>query len=388
MVAVARLTASDEAAYYALARYAFNLPQSESRDRAFASLYAHSQAWGSGEPLESGVLGTHFEVDFAGTTYKMSGIGYVASYPETAGNGGISAIMKEAFKDMRAAGETLSYLAPFASTFYRRFGYEGAFDQVEHVLPAAAFPKVPQRSNEVTVHRVPFRAAIAAMREVYERSSDATRGGLRRADWWWQNLADHYPDREVAVATLGERPTGYVIYQREAATFRIIEQFHDDLDTLLALARFIGGHRTAYQQFVYTTGNPESLHDLLPDPSVLSTSVHAYMMARIVDVADFMRRYPYQVTDLAPVLIGITDDYIPENAGVWRLALDDGQATFEKATGKPQIALSIQQLVKATFGVRPLQDAYNLGLIDGDPFTITSVGAAFITRQAQLYDYF
>lgn len=388
MTSVNRLTAADETAYYALARYAFNKPQSETRDRAFASLYEHSAAWGLGSPLESGVLGTHFEVDLAGITYQMSGVGYVASYPESAGHGGIGAIMKEAFKDMRAAGETLSYLAPFSSTFYRRFGYEGAFDQVEHRLAASAFPKVPQRNTGVTVHRVPFRAAIPAMQEVYERSSDATRGGLRRADWWWLNLADHYPDREVAVAMLGERPTGYVIYQREATTFRIFEQFHDDLDALLALARFIGGHRTAYQEFVYTTGNPESLHDLLPDPSVLHTTVRPYMMARIVDVADFMQRYPYQTSDLAPVLIAIQDDYIPENAGVWQLALDDGQASFTRAKGTPQITLSIQQLVKATFGVRSLQDAYSLGLIDGDPFTITSVGAALLNRQAQLYDYF
>lgn len=388
MTSVDRLTASDEAAYYALARYAFNKPQSATRDRAFASLYEHSSAWGIGTPLESGVLGTHFEVDFAGVTYKMSGVGYVASYPEAAGHGGIGAIMKEAFKDMRQAGETLSYLAPFASTFYRRFGYEGAFDQVEHRLVASAFPKVPQRSSEVSVHRVPFRAAIPAMQEVYGRSLDATRGGLRRADWWWLNLADHYPDREVAIATLGDRPTGYVVYQREAATFRIFEQFHDDLDALLALARFIGGHRTAYREFVYTTGNPESLHDLLPDPSVLHTTVRPYMMARIVDVADFMRRYPYQTSDLAPVLIAIQDDYIPENAGVWQLALDDGQASFTRQAGSPQITLSIQQLVKATFGVRSLQDAYSLGLIDGDPFTITSVGSALSGRQAQLYDYF
>lgn len=388
MTTVKQLTPQDEASYYALARYAFNKPTSETRDRAFASLYAHSAAWGVGEPLASGVLGTHFEVDFAGVGYGMSGIGYVASYPEAAGQGGIGDIMRTAFQAMRANGETLSYLAPFSSTFYRRFGYEGAFDQVTHVLPTHAFPKVPKRESGVTVVRVPFRAAISAMAAVYGRSKDATRGGLRRADWWWLNLADHYPDREVAVAMMGERPTGYMVYQRDGDTFRIFELFHDDLDALLALARFTGGHRSAYQQYVFTTGNPESIHDLLPDPSELQTSVRAYMMARIVDVADFMQRYPYQVSDLAPTLIAIQDDHIPENAGLWQLAISDGQVSFTRATGEPQITLSIQQLVKATFGVRSLRAAYTLGLVDGDPFTIASVGEAFLQRQTQLYDYF
>ncbi|WP_125703831.1 GNAT family N-acetyltransferase [Lacticaseibacillus daqingensis] len=390
MTEVRRLVAEDEAAFYALARYAFHKPQSETRDRAFASLYAHSAAWAVGTPLQSGLLGTHFEVDLSGVTYKMSGVGYVSSYPEASGHGGISAIMQQAFADMRANGETLSYLAPFSSTFYRRFGYEGAFDQVTHTIAARDLPKVPRVSAAVTVARVPFRAAIEAMAAVYGRSKDATRGGLRRADWWWSNMADHYPNREVAVAMLGERPTGYVIYERDGDTFRILEQFHDDLDALLALARFITAHRTAFAQFVYTTGNPESLHDLLPEPGALTTTVRAYMMARIVDVQDFMQRYPYQVSDLAPVVIAIQDDFLPANAGLWQLAINDGQVTFERATSTatPALRLSIEQLVKVSFGVRTLRDASNLGLIDGDAFTIASVGDAFLQRQTQLYDYF
>ena len=83
------LQAAQEAEFYALARYAFNKPQSPNRDAAFASLYAHSDVWGIGEPLQSGLLSTNFAVDFAGVNYKMSGIGYVASYPEAGGNGGV-----------------------------------------------------------------------------------------------------------------------------------------------------------------------------------------------------------------------------------------------------------------------------------------------------------
>ncbi|WP_225049072.1 GNAT family N-acetyltransferase [Lacticaseibacillus kribbianus] len=386
---VRRLTEEDESSFYALARYAFHKPQSETRDRAFASLYAHSDAWGTGNPLSSGLLGTHFVVDLAGVTYKMSGVGYVASYPEASGQGGIRTIMAQAFADMRANGETLSYLAPFSATFYRRFGYEGAFDQVTHEMAAADLPKVPRHSGAVTVVRVPFRAAIDAMAAVYGRSKETTRGGLRRADWWWLNMADHYPNREAAVAMLGDHPTGYVIYERVGDLFWVHELFYDDLESLLALTQFCAAHRTAFARFRYTTGDPESLHDLLPDPSVLTSQVRPYMMARIVDVEDFMTRYPYQVSDLAPVVFGIKDDNIPENDGRWRLAINDGQASFTRDTsGVPAITLTIQELVKVCFGVRSLRDAYNFGLIDGDPFTVASLDDAFLQRQTQLFDYF
>ncbi len=383
------LTSNQEQEFYALARYAFNKPQSPQRDAAFASLYAHSDAWGIGSPLQSGLLSTHFAVDFSGVTYRMSGIGYVASYPEAGGNGGITAIMHEAFAKMRANKETLSYLAPFSATFYRRFGYEGAFDKVTHRLATRDTPKLPRANAAIHVQRLRFAAAIPAMQAVYGRNKVATRGGVLRADWWWLNLADHYPAREVAVALMGERPIGYVVYERAGATFIIHECFYDDLDALIALARFVSAHRSAFAEFVYTTGNPESLHDLFPEPGVLKTSVAPDMMARIVDVADFMQRYPYQVSDLAPTIFAISDDFIPENAGLWQLAIDDGRVSFKAVTdGVPAVRLSEQQLVKATFGVRSLTDAYSLGLIDGDAYTIAAISDIFITHQTQLYDYF
>ncbi|WP_461215047.1 GNAT family N-acetyltransferase [Lacticaseibacillus sp. GG6-2] len=386
---VKRLTHDQEQEFYALARYAFNKPQSPHRDAAFASLFAHSDAWGIGEPLQSGLLSTHFAVDFSGVTYKMSGIGYVASYPEAGGNGGITAIMHEAFAQMRKNGETLSYLAPFSATFYRRFGYEGAFDQVTHSLAARDMPKLPRTNAAIHVQRRRFAAAIPAMQAIYGRNKVATRGGVLRADWWWLNMADHYPAREVAVAMMGERPIGYLVYERAGDTFILHEVFYDDLTALIALGRFVSAHRSAFAQFVYTTGNPESLHDLFPEPGVLKTTVAPYMMARIVDVQDFMQRYPYQVSDLAPLIFAISDDFIPENSGLWQLAIDDGKVGFKAVTeGTPAVKLSEQQLVKATFGVRSLRDAYSLGLIDGDAYTIAAISDIFINHQTQLYDYF
>lgn len=386
---VQQLTPANEAQFYALARYAFNKPQTPNRDAAFASLYAHSTAWGSGEPLASGLLGTHFAVDFAGVSYKMSGIGYVASYPEAGGNGQITAIMQAAFAQMRAQHETLSYLAPFSAPFYRRFGYEGAFDQVTHEIQAADFPRVPKPDPAMSVQRRTFTAAIPAMQAIYGRNKAATRGGLIRAKWWWQNLAAHYPQREVALALLGDHPSGYAVYERAGDTFILHELFYDDLAALIALGHFIGAHRSAFARFVYTTGNPESLHDLLPEPGRLKTSVSAFMMARIVDVEDFLQRYPYQVSDLAPVIFAIEDDFIPDNAGLWQLAIDDGRVTCQRVKkGQPAVQLSEQQLVKAAFGVRSLRDSYSLGLIDGDAYTIAAISDIFFSQQTQLYDYF
>ncbi|WP_204122588.1 GNAT family N-acetyltransferase [Lacticaseibacillus mingshuiensis] len=388
MADVYQMQEQDLPAFYALARYAFNKPQSPARDATFKSLFTHSSGWATGEPLSSGLLGTHFTVDLAGTAFKMSGVGYVASYPEASGHGGIGAIMRQAFADMRENGETLSYLAPFSATFYRRFGYENAFEHAIHSIAARDLPKVPVRESKTTVTRLSYGAAIPAMAEVYSRNRNATRGGLRREDWWWLNVASHYPARQVAVAALGDHPVGYVVFEKMGTTFRVHELFYDDLDALLALGRFVTAHRSAFSQFEYEAGDAAGLHDLLPEPGVLTTQLVPFMMARIVDVADFLQRYPYQVSDLAPVVIGIKDDYVPENNASWELAIDDGRVHLAKTDQQPAVVMTEQQLVKASFGVRPLREAYQLGLVDGDAFAAANLSDVFMQTQGQLYDYF
>ena len=383
-----QFTAKDERAFYALARYAFHKPQSPTRDATFASLFAHSLGWGSGEPLSSGFLGTNFTVDLSGTAYKMSGVGYVASYPEATGKGGITALMHHAFTDMRAQGITLSYLAPFSTTFYRRFGYENAFVQATHTLAASDLPKFPLPAD-VTVTRATLNEVIDAISPVYLRNAAITHGGVRRERWWWENMATHYPEREVAVAWLGDHATGYVIYQREDREFIVHEWFFDDLPAMQALGHFIVGHKTAFEKFTYLTGDPDLLYDLVPESRHLSTTIAPYMMARIVDVADFLQRYPYQASDLAPVVMQINDDFIPENTGLWQLQIDDGTTQLTKLTqGEPMVTLSEQELVKASFGVRSLRSAYTLGLVDGDPFTVATLSDLFLQKPSQLYDYF
>ncbi len=62
--------------------------------------YAKAMASLIDEQLTSQVMATPFQVNFHGVRYPMAGIGYVASYPEYRGEGGISAIMKEMLADL------------------------------------------------------------------------------------------------------------------------------------------------------------------------------------------------------------------------------------------------------------------------------------------------
>ena len=81
-------------------------------------------------------------MNFHGVRYPMAGIGYVASYPEYRGEGGISAIMKEMLADLAKQKVALSYLAPFSYPFYRQYGYEQTFEQAEYTIKTEDWPRV------------------------------------------------------------------------------------------------------------------------------------------------------------------------------------------------------------------------------------------------------
>lgn len=65
-----------------------------------------------------------FPMQFDGNTYTMTGIGGVASLPQYRRQGGIRACFEAALPSMYEDGVAFSYLYPFSTAYYRKFGYE------------------------------------------------------------------------------------------------------------------------------------------------------------------------------------------------------------------------------------------------------------------------
>ena len=130
---IKRLDRSQTEAMFKLAAYAFNKEPTVDYREFFARLADHSWNYGVfvDGMLASQVMCTPFAVNYFGTEYKMGGIGYVASYPEYRGLGGIKDTMKMILADMKKDGFALSYLAPFSYNFYRKFGYEQVFGNID-----------------------------------------------------------------------------------------------------------------------------------------------------------------------------------------------------------------------------------------------------------------
>lgn len=386
------LTAADEADFYQLAQYAFNKADSQQRQAFFKQLYQNSDGFGlfADDQLKSGLLATPLAVNFHGRTFKMSGIGYVASYPEFSGQGGISALMQLAFERMDQQGVTLSYLAPFAYGFYRRFGYEQVFDQYHYELQTRDLPRLKWPKSPGQVNRYSLADASDLITAFHEAHPLNQVGGIQRAAWWRQYQVMKHADWEVAVYTnQANEVAGYLIYQRQGTTLVLEELMTSDVASQQQLVNFIFKHQSAYTTIQYASGMNQALADLLPDPRVLKTTIVPYMMARIVNLGAFLADYPYQIAEMAPVTLAITDEFMPRNQGIWQISVHAGQPTITRlATQAADLSLSIQALTKALMGYRALTSLLQYGQITGDQPTAERFDQALVHEKPMLWDYF
>lgn len=398
---IKRLDRTQTEAMFKLASYAFNKEPSVDNREYFARLADHSWNYGVfvDDKLASQVMCTPFAVNYFGTEYKMGGIGYVASYPEYRGLGGITDSMKMILEDMKKDGFALSYLAPFSYEFYRRFGYEQVFENIVYRVTRASLPQAPKKGPG-HVKRLKLRELGTTLQDLYAKSPTNQRGGMVRMEWWWHYILNKKKGRNYAVYynEAGDAE-GYVIYDRAGSTFKVIEWIYLNVNSFKSLARFILSHESAFADFVYLSPNSEhSLSYLLKEPNV-EVTIEPYMMARIVDFEIFLKDFPF-VTGLATqdFYLAVTDDFAEWNTGIWHLHLAKGKkATIKKVStdvtdpafaDKNVLSGKIQEWVQLFMGFRRPGDLAFYGRVSG-PVELFNALEYYLPRGLPtLVDYF
>jgi len=212
-----------------------------------------------------------------------------------------------------------------------------------------------------------------------------------RSDWWLHYLTLKHAWSVAIYRNADQQIEGYLIYDRQATTFAIQEWAASTPTAQQRLANFVTKHGTTFQTFSYEAPSEAPLADLLENPYTVHVTTTPYMMARIVLLHDFLKRYPF-TGDIAPIRLAVTDTTLPANQGIWQLQVTHGQATLNRVTadltGTSDLQLSIQQLTKALFGARNLASAWHYGQLTGDLAAAQRLDASLVHDKPALIDYF
>jgi predicted acetyltransferase len=388
-----RLTSdADREAFYQLYQYAFNNHDSPERRAFFMDRYQHGWIYGlhANQQLVSGLYSLPFQVNFHGVTYPMNGIGDVMSAPEYSGRGGAGKLLTAALQEMAAKQIPLSYLAPFSYAYYRKFGYEQVFNHTQHTMAAHDLPVIKPHDLSGTITRY-GNEGLVLINDFYAAQPINQRGGMIRSDWWLHYLTLKHAWSVAIYRNADQQIEGYLIYDRQATTFAIQEWAASTPTAQQRLANFVTKHGTTFQTFSYEAPSEAPLADLLKNPYAVHVTTTPYMMARIVLLHDFLKRYPF-TGDIAPIRLAVTDTTLPANQGIWQLQVTHGQATLNRVTadltGTSDLQLSIQQLTKALFGARNLASAWHYGQLTGDLAAAQRLDASLVHDKPALIDYF
>jgi predicted acetyltransferase len=352
---------------------------------------APDQIWGcfiDGE-LASTVIVLPHEVFVHGAAHGLGLIAGVATWPEYRKGGKIAKLLVRSLRVMKESGRTLSYLVPFSYAFYRKYGWELTHDYRRYTLPAE---HVPVWSGKGRIKRLK-KPDIGLLNAVYASYAVRFNGMLKRSeDHWRRTVLKRKPGQIVVYYNEANEARGYMIYEDNHNAFNVHELVCLDGDAQRGLWAHIRKHEGMYASVTWMAPADDPFPFLMDNPKRLETRLAPHLMSRIVDVAEFLRRYPFVPAEVgAPLTVTVADPHADWNDGTFRIELDGrGNADVRRLNGRAAddgILCDIQTFTALMMGTRDARFLRAIGRLAGGAEQAERWGKAIPARTNYYLDF-
>lgn len=160
--------------------------------------------------LLSAMIHHHYTARFDGHDVALVGVGGVVTDPVARGQGGVRRLFEEFLPKLREEGYVFSALYPFSHVFYRKFGYELAFEQRMAEVPRNSLRDDLCQADEIV--RVLPGQDDQGMRRIYERYIADKHFAIARDDGMWRELRKGTPWEKMKYAYVLKRKGESVAY--------------------------------------------------------------------------------------------------------------------------------------------------------------------------------
>ncbi|WP_082195482.1 GNAT family N-acetyltransferase [Bacillus testis] len=352
--------------------------------------------WFDGDKLISQLVTLPFQVNIHGEIYDMGGVTGVGTYPEYANHGLLHALMKESLKNMREAGQYISYLYPYSIPYYRKKGWEIISDIIEYKIKDTQFTTYKGVSG--WVERVD--KDHEEIKRVYNEFARKTNGAMIRnetawnekfrEDFWEEKFSEGEVDLQSAIYYNEDGlPFGYMYYRIVDEIFYIDEIIYLDDEARRGLWNFISAHISMVYYVYGKTCVYEPIAFLLEDSEIKQT-IAPYFMGRIVDVEEFLAKFPFKPAAGKRVAMTIDDPLLEWNRGTFNLIWDEeGKLEITRvADGGKAIKLSIQTLTTMMLSYKRPEFLWKIRRITGDEESIALLEAIIPDEEPCFFDYY
>jgi len=323
-------------------------------------------SWGAFDEngkLISGMINWPFAMYYDGHAVDMGGIGGVITLPEGRAHGNIKNIFRRLFSDSLQRGELFSVLFPFSHRFYRQFGYEVCHEGKTYRFPMEALSRYKQTSTARMHHP---EEPDSTFREIYQLFASRYNFAVARNDKAWRRMHEGDPYKCEAYRYILSRngtDVSYCMFKPiKTGEFQFDMHVFDfayvDKEALFDLLGFLYRLKPQFQNIRMEPPTDLAIGALIDEATNLSVLSVSYPMARVVNVekALLLMRHPSEAGSYA---IAVTDDFIPENSGVYEVHF---KQTVTKVTKHPmnhscELSITVQTFAQLCLGYLSLRMA-------------------------------
>ncbi len=299
-----------------------------------------------------------YRANFDGHDVGMAGIGGVSTLPEYRRQGGIRACFEKALPQMYEDGMALSYLYPFSTAFYRKFGYELGCERMLSFLDMQGLPK---REPEGSYHLLERGKDLQSdIRRVYE--AFASRYNCMTIDseieFLWTREADPFRDKEYTYVYRDAQgmAKGVVTYKpivhEGKRTLDATRRFwFADPESLMALLMLMRRLMADHSHILINLPTDVKLDALLPEWSFdyVKRECICHGMVRVVNVMEVLKAARMRGT--GELIIEVTDEQIAQNNGCFQVTFEAGIVTTVERTHNPSdVSMPIQEFSRLICG--------------------------------------
>lgn len=326
------------------------------------------------------------EVNIHDKVYNMAGLTGVGTYPEYASLGLMSDLITLGLKKMRDNKQWISYLYPYSIPYYRRKGWEIMSDKISFEIKDTQLPKPASVPGYVERANIDHEDVLS----VYNAFALQNHGAMIRQDlnweeyWRWENEEE----RIAAIYYNAEGiPQGFCFYWIAEEVFHIKEMVYLNQEARLGLWNFVSAHFSMVDVIQGDTYKNEPIAFLFEDSEIKET-IEPYFMARIVDVEEFIKEYPFTTTG-KPFHFVIEDPLAEWNNRAFSLVWDENDAltVSDEPIGNP-VYLDIQTLTCLLMNYKRPSYLYRIERLKTDKETLRTLERIIPDQEAYFSDYF
>lgn len=320
---------------------------------------------------DSGEMMSCIEVDpfvsnFDGEAVKMAGIGGVSTLAQYRGSGGIRGCFEHILPDLYKDGCELSYLYPFSTGYYEKFGYAMCGDKLRYIINLRSLKHLDGADGEVFLHEGNIH--LDDIKKVYKEYTKNFNICHIRSDADFKGLENAEPAKDtnytyIYKAKNGE-PKGVMSFKK------ILEDdgkfymacgnafWFSDSEGLKGLLNFTAAFVTYYEAIRFFLPAHINITSFVAEWAIYPNKIESFSlgMARVIDVKKILLLAKYRGE--GSIKIKISDRQLPQNNHTFKADFAGSHAVsveVDDIAGE-DISLSVGDFSRLILGDRSVEE--------------------------------